>query len=114
MNSKEMLDYCTEIFKKAKARGLKTALGGAISMESSAFLHHLVKLDLVDKYETRKLVYKKDAINSIAQGLAEGIKFELLWLKSKRRYYHRIKDEDEKRIAMLEARVNKIEPGDCV
>ena len=30
-----------------------------------------------------------------------GVKFELLWLKSKRRYYHRIKDEDDKRIQML-------------
>ena len=107
VNSDEMLKYCTEIFQKCRAIGLKTALGGAISTDSIDFIKKLVAQNLVDKYETRKLVYKKDGIKSIAEGLAEGIKFELLWLKSKRRYYHRIKDEDEKRITMLEERVAK-------
>jgi hypothetical protein len=110
VNSDEMLKYCTEIFQKSREKKLKTALGGAISLDSVDFIKNLVSKDLIDKYETRKLVYKKDAIRNIAAGLAEGIKFELLWLKSKRRYYHRIKDEDEKRIAMLEARVKKADP----
>ena len=52
---------------------------------------------LVDKYETRKIVYDKDAINNIDKGILAGVEFELLWLKSKRRYYHRIKIEDEKK-----------------
>lgn len=106
-NSDEMLKYCTNIFRKTKEKGLKTALGGAISIASASFIKSLVSKDLLDKYETRKLVYKKSAIQNISEGLSEGIKFELLWLKSKRRYYHRIKNEDEKRIAMLEERVNK-------
>lgn len=104
-NSDEMLKYCTEIFTKTKAKGLKTALGGAVAVSSKAFIQSLVDKDLLDKYETRKLVYRKTGLKNIESGLTEGIKFELAWLKSKRRYYHRIKDEDEKRIAMLEARV---------
>lgn len=106
-DSDEMLKYCTHIFQKAKEKGLRTALGGAISLDSKSFIENLVSKDLIDKYETRKLVYKKDAIQNIVKGLSEGIKFELLWLKSKRRYYHRIKNEDEKRIVMLEERVKK-------
>lgn len=105
-NSDEMLKYCTEIFQKTKDKGLKTALGGAISADSIRFVENLVSKNLLDKYETRKLVYHKSAVENISEGLSTGIKFELLWLKSKRRYYHRIKDEDEKRIAMLEKRVN--------
>ena len=106
-NSDEMLKYCTEIFQKTKDKGLKTALGGAISADSIRFVEGLISKNLLDKYETRKLVYHKSAIDNISEGLSTGIKFELLWLKSKRRYYHRIRNEDEKRIAMLEKRVNE-------
>ena len=104
-NSDEMLEYCTEVFQKAKKKGLKTALGGAISPEASSFIKKLASKKLIDKYETRKLVYHKDGIKNISEGLSSGVKFELLWLKSKRRYYHRVKDEDEKRIVMLEKRI---------
>jgi 4-hydroxy-2-oxoheptanedioate aldolase len=107
VNSGEMLKYCTDICRKAKEKGLRTALGGAISMDSKLFIEELVSRKLIDKFETRKVVYRKEAVKNIAEGLFEGIKFELLWLKSKRRYYHRIKNEDEKRIVMLEERVNR-------
>ncbi len=105
VNSAEMLRHCTEIFGKARAKGLRTTLGGAISTDSIAFIENLIKQDLLDRFETRKLVFDKGALVSINEGLLLGIKFELLWLKSKRRYYHRVRDEDEKRIVMLEKRV---------
>jgi len=104
-NSDEMLRYCTDIFEKSKSKGLKTAIGGAISLDSKEFLEALTNNGLIDKYETRKLVYRDTAVKNISNGLEFGIKFELLWLKSKRRYYHRIKNEDEKRIKMLEKRL---------
>ncbi len=105
-NSDQMLKYCTDIFQKAKEKGLKTALGGAISPDAESFIKSLVLKDLLDKFETRKLVYDKSATENISEGLFTGIKFELSWLKSKRRYYHRVRNEDEKRITMLEKRVN--------
>jgi len=104
-NSDEMLKYCTEIFQKAKDKGLKTALGGAISLDSKSFIEKLISEKLINKFETRKLVYNESSIENISEGLPLGVKFELLWLKSKRRYYHRVRDEDEKRIEMLEKRV---------
>ena len=106
VDSEEMLKYCTEIFTKSKAKGLKCGLGGAISTNSANFIKTLVSQNLIDKYETRKIVYDKNAINNIDEGILAGVEFELLWLKSKRRYYHRIKIEDEKRIEMLEKRLN--------
>ena len=110
-NSNEMLKYCTNICKKAREKGLRTALGGAISLDAIHFINDLVENNLIDKFETRKLVYHKNPVSNIYEGLAEGIKFELLWLKSKRRYYHRIKQEDEKRIEMLEERVKMSDPA---
>ncbi len=105
-NSDEMLKYCTEIFQKAKDKGLKTALGGAISLDSKSFIEKLISEKLINKFETRKLVYNESSIENISEGLPLGVKFELLWLKSKRRYYHRVRDEDEKRIEMLEKRID--------
>ncbi|MDD5449035.1 MAG: aldolase/citrate lyase family protein [Candidatus Omnitrophica bacterium] len=106
VNSDEMLKYCLDVFQKAKEKGLKTALGGAISIESVPFIETIISENLLGKFETRKLVYHKNAIKNISKGLPLGIKFELLWLKSKRRYYHRVTNEDEKRIAMLEKRLD--------
>jgi len=105
-NSDAMYVYCSLLCERAKKKGLKTALGGAISLESKDFIKSLIEDNLLDKYETRKIVYHKDAISTIEEGLKEGIKFELQWLRSKRRYYHLITQEDEKRIGMLEKRVN--------
>ena len=106
VDSEEMLNYCIEIFQQTKENGLKNTLGGAISVKSKPFIERLISEDLLDKFETRKLVYHSSAINNISEGLTTGITFELLWLKSKRRYYHRVTNEDEKRISMLEKRLN--------
>ncbi|HNX91850.1 MAG TPA: aldolase/citrate lyase family protein [Candidatus Omnitrophota bacterium] len=107
VDSDDMLKYCTEIFEKAKKKGLDTTLGGAISGNSVPFIKNLISKELLDRYETRKIVYEENAIKNAEEGLFLGIEFELLWLKSKRRYYHRVRDEDEKRIAMLEQRVRE-------
>ena len=105
-DSDEMLRHCENIFTKARAKGLKCGLGGAISAKSCDFIKYLISKGLLDKYETRKIVYHKDAINNMEAGILAGVEFELAWLKSKRRYYHRIKSEDEKRIEMLEKRLS--------
>ena len=107
-DSNEMFDYCKTIFSRAKEKGVKCALGGAVSAKSASFIQQLAKMDLIDKYETRKIVYAKEGIDTFEQGLKAGVEFELLWLKSKRRYYHRIKMEDEKRIEMLEKRLSEM------
>ena len=103
VNSDQMWEYCAEIFNNSRRCGLRTALGGAVSIESFGFINDLS--DLLNKYETRKVVYDIEGLKTFKKGLHEGIKFELQWLKSKRRYYHLIAQEDEKRIQMLEERI---------
>lgn len=102
-DTEDMLKYCQDIFGAAKEKGLRTALGGAISPESEQFIRLLAPI--LNKYETRKVVYDIEGLKTYNEGLLEGIKFELLWLRSKRRYYHLIAAEDEKRINMLEKRL---------
>ena len=106
VNSKEMLEMCSDIFKKAKAKGFKTALGGAISVESIPFSKQLNEENLINKFETRKVVFKNTALNkNIEEGILKSIEFELLWLKNKNRYYSRAGTEDDIRIEMLEKRL---------
>jgi len=101
-----LLEICRKIFRKAKERSLKKGLGGGISLNSIDFIKKLRAESLVDKFETRKIVFKADSImGNIEKGILKAVEFELLWLQSKRRYYSRIKVEDESRIAMLEKRL---------
>jgi hypothetical protein len=106
VDSDKLLDYCSAIFSKARQKGLKTGLGGAISTGSIDFIKKLHIEGLIDKFETRKVVFKSGTIlNDPEKAILKAVEFELLWLKSKRRYYHRIKSEDEHRIEMLEKRL---------
>lgn len=104
-DSDEMLGYCIDIFQKAKEKGLKTAFGGAISLESIPFIEKLVSEDLLYKFETRKVVFPAEAYKHGNAVLEKALEFELSWLESKRRYYHRVTNEDEKRIPMLKQRL---------
>lgn len=104
----EISSICQIIFQKARDKNLKTGLGGAISTESIPLIQLLNNDGLLDKYETRKVVFAAGAVSKDPEaGILKAIEFELLWLKSKRRYYSRIKAEDEQRIEMLEKRLGK-------
>ena len=61
---------------------------------------------LIDKFETRKVVFSADAVEKGEEILKYALIFELQWLKSKRRFYSGIRREDEARITMLEQRLN--------
>lgn len=108
VDSDHILEFCRTIFSKARQKGLQTGLGGAISTGSIDFIRTLHAEGLVDKFETRKVVFKADTIlGNPEKAILKAVEFELLWLKSKRRYYHRIKSEDEHRIEMLEKRLGQ-------
>ena len=105
-NSEKMMRICEDIFSKVRQKNLHCGLGGAVSSKSIDFIKYLADKNLIDKYETRKIVYSADAIyNNPQAGLVKGIEFELLWLQSKQRYYSGIKLEDQSRINMLDERL---------
>jgi hypothetical protein len=102
--SGEVFDICKNVFEKAKKNNLKTGLGGGISKEALPVIGELVKSGLLDKFETRKVVFPSESCKYGYPSILKALEFELLWLKSKRRFYSGIKAEDESRIAMLEKR----------
>jgi len=103
--SEEVYKICEEVFTKAKANNLKTGLGGGISKEALPVVNRLAESGLVDKFETRKVVFPVSAAKYGEAAILKAVEFELLWLKSKRRYYSTIKSEDETRIEMIESRL---------
>lgn len=106
VDSEEFFEICANTFRMARAKGLACGLGGAISVKSVDFIQRLNAEQLIDKFETRKVVFRADSVKNGEKIFRKALEFELLWLKSKRRYYSGIKAEDEKRISMLEQRFN--------
>jgi 4-hydroxy-2-oxoheptanedioate aldolase len=103
--SHNLYTRCEIVLITSKRAGLKTGLGGAITKESLTIIDILNNQHLIDKFETRKVVFPAEASKYGEEAIREAQKFELLWLQSKKRYYSRIKVEDDKRIMMLEERV---------
>lgn len=106
VDSEEIYKICEDAFGKSRAKGLKNGLGGAISGQSQEFITRLVSRGLLDKFETRKVVFPGEAVKYGEKAILKAIEFELQWLISKRRYYSGIKATDEQRIIMLEKRLN--------
>ena len=107
VNSLKIRDMCQSVFERCLNKGLNCGLGGAISTDSIEFIKHMCTNGLIEKYETRKVVYRttQDTKFDYESALLKGVEFELLWLKSKQRYYSRIKHEDAARIPLLEKRL---------
>jgi len=103
--SHEVYNLCETVLKKVKDKKLRSGLGGGISKEALSFIAKLTDKKLLDKFETRKVVFPAQAHTHGYPAIRKALEFELLWLKSKRRYYSRVKVEDESRIKMLEERL---------
>ena len=104
-DSKNMNNICRDIFIKSKKNSLKTALGGGISIDTLPIIKELNDDKLLDKYETRKVVFPAESSEYGEKAILKAIEFELLWLKSKKRDYSGVKREDNKRIEMLKIRL---------
>jgi len=106
VNSEIVLKHVKKVAYFAKQNKLKFAVGGNITKDSIPFINSLFEDNLVYKYETRKVVFAASHIKKEpATGIELALEFELLWLESKRRFYSRIKEEDENRIIDLEFRI---------
>ncbi len=107
INGEEMYAVCEDIFTKSKAKGFRCCMGGGISTDSIDFIQRLAKKGILDRYETRKVVFenpKSDRLE-LHDGILKAVEFELLWLQLKKEYYGRIFKEDDVRIEMLQKRL---------
>lgn len=109
INSEKIYKIVENIFTKVKKKKMRATLGGAIEPEALPFIKRLASKKLLDRYETRKIVFQAPFdFNKAHTGIIKAHKFEILWLKNKKRYYSKIYHEDKNRIKMLTKRVKKI------
>ena len=109
VDSEDMTAHILAAATAARDNGLPMVVGGAVSPDSIPSLKRILDVRL-DRFETRKIIFDADtALNGtdLLAGLGLAMEFELLWLKNKRDHYAGIAAEDEKRIAMMEARQQK-------
>lgn len=106
INSERIYQITKDICYLARKFHFQTTIGGGIAVEALPFIKRLGRAKLLDRYETRKIVFEiPKTYRKAAQGILLANEFELLWLENKRNYYNAIYQEDSRRIAMLKKRL---------
>jgi len=110
VDSDEMNDIVLKIFKNIKENSLNTScyLGGAVSINSKGFIQKLYDEKLLDKFETRYIIFDAHKIDfdQFEQMLYLANVFEVEWLKYISNKYLLLSNKDIIRIKMIEDRIS--------
>ena len=113
VDTDEMYKMVEDIFKKARENNTLCYMGGAVSINSKDFIKKLFDNNLIDKFETRYIIYDAHSIDfdNFNKLLYWGNVFEVEWLKFINNRYMLHANKDVKRIKMIEERIsgNKVE-----
>ena len=112
VNIDKVYQIVEEIFSKSKKKGYGTVMGGGIAKEAIPFIKKLVSKKLLDRYETRKIIFRTEpqfSATKMEEGIIKANLFELFWLQNKKKYYTNIAMEDDSRMEMLMSRIYKID-----
>ena len=107
VDSKFICDKVEEAFKLAKDSGLKTTMGGNISVNSADFIKRMYEEGLLDKIETRNVVItlSEDNINTLTDSITKALLFEIDWLDFKASNYTNIGKAFSERTGILKKRI---------
>lgn len=103
VDSEEVLNISRKVFKLTRQKNMGCTLGGSMTAASENFVTTLIEEGLLDKFETRNVIFNKKALNYyfFSQLTKAALDFELNYLKSKRDYYENLYKQDITRINKL-------------
>ena len=107
VNDDHMYEIVSNIFTKAREYNIKCYLGGAVSIDSKDFIEKLIEDNLLDKFETRYIIFdvKNIKFEDFENLLYYANIFEVEWLKFISDRYHLLFNKDSERIKMIEERL---------
>ena len=107
VDTDEMYEMVSNVFKHVRKYHAKCYLGGAISISSKNFINNLINEELLDKFETRYIIYDTKQINmdNFNQLINLANEFEVEWLKYIHERYQTLANKDINRIKMIEERM---------
>lgn len=110
VDSDEIYEIVKNVFTYTKSKNKKCYLGGAISIKSINFIRKLLENNLLDKFETRYIIFNAKDIIDFDYALYLANIFEVEWMKYVSNKYNEHSIKDRKRIKMIEDRLenNKI------
>jgi hypothetical protein len=103
VDSELVLNISRDVFKIARKNNLGCTLGGSMTVSSKDFVLTLINEGLLDKFETRNVIFDKMALQyyDFSTLIQTALDFELNYLKSKRDYYNTLYNQDINRINKL-------------
>lgn len=109
INNDVIADDICATAQACKQAGLELVVGGGVALEALPSLRRVNDIHLT-RFETRKIIFHTTELKNAAMedALHEAVQFELLWLTNKQDYYSTIQREDDKRIAMLQKRLDEL------
>jgi len=108
VDSEEIYKITKNIFLKTKEKGLKACLGGAISVDSLNFLKKLNSEGVLDKFETRYIMFDPSiTLKNLSRALSKAQIFEYEWLMCKHEMHSLAANQDLNRIKMIQDRINQ-------
>jgi 4-hydroxy-2-oxoheptanedioate aldolase len=108
VNSEEIYDVAIDLFTHSREHGKKLYMGGAVTSDSEEFMTSLFSKGLLDKFETRYVMYDPViALKDLSRSLLGGQKLELGILRNRQNGYLRESQKESTRIDMIAARVGE-------
>lgn len=108
VDDKEVMDYVKNVLNCAKMNGLMTTMGGTISVKSVPHIASLYSQGLLDRFETRAVVFniKTNDQTLLTQAITKALEYEQL-LQEQRAVYHKIRaSELDNRVKSINGRKN--------
>lgn len=108
VNSDKIYEIAEDMCRKVKKAGFDMTIGGSIEVESYDFIRRLAEAKILDRFETRMVVFESDLVRdkgNFERAIRMAHKFELLWSECLADKYTRLAQGHLKRSAMLKTRI---------